>query len=114
MVSSAPLTAAHHSKNAYVVCESEEMAKKALEVNGTVLNGLTLRVSLAGNTTVNKKKSVFVGGLPYQIEEEELRTLFSDKGANKVTNIRLVRDSMTGLGKVHKSFNAQGNRLHCV
>ena len=50
-----------------------------------------------GETIFDPNKSVFVGNLPFDTKEDDLRQLFSDSG--KVTGVRIVRDSVTGKSK---------------
>ena len=85
--------------NAYVVYESDESAEKALALNGAMFGGERhMRVDLAGRAGVHEhKRSVFVGNLPYNVDEEEVRVAFSKCG--EVESVRLVRESKTGLGK---------------
>ncbi|XP_059146197.1 RNA-binding protein 34-like [Physella acuta] len=83
---------------AYVVFKEEDSAKKALERNGYVLDGLHLRVDIAAMFKKHdKKRSIFVGNLPFTITEEELRDHFEDCG--EIINVRVVRDRQTNLGK---------------
>ena len=53
------------------------------------------------NTQVNAwedfRTTLFIGNLPFVVSEEDLRIVFADCG--KITNIRLVRDPKTHLGK---------------
>jgi len=41
--------------------------------------------------------SVFVGNIPFEIEEEDLRNHFSDCG--QIDNVRIIRDKKTNIGK---------------
>lgn len=45
----------------------------------------------------DRKRSVFVGSLPFDAEEEELWKFFADCGA--IDNVRLIRDKKTNIGK---------------
>ncbi|BFZ21373.1 hypothetical protein BsWGS_24412 [Bradybaena similaris] len=82
----------------YVVFKEEKAAKKALVRNGHLLDGLHLRVDLAGMAKKHdKKRSVFVGNLPFTVSEEVIRSHFSDCG--EITNVRIIRDRLTNLGK---------------
>lgn len=49
------------------------------------------------NKTPNRKSSVFVGNLPYDVSEETLWKFFSDVGG--ITNVRIIRDRVTRVGK---------------
>lgn len=84
--------------NGYVVFEEEEQAEKALSLNGTSFSGRHIRVDLAGRAKDHThKRSVFVGGLPYSTDDEELREVFTKFG--EVESVRVVREPRTGLGK---------------
>ena len=43
------------------------------------------------------KRSLFVGNLPFNLEEEELREHFEEFGT--IESVRLIRDKATGVGK---------------
>ncbi|KAJ2358204.1 Nucleolar protein 12 [Coemansia erecta] len=84
--------------NAYVEYTEEESAKKALELNGTEFQDKHIRVDLANNDKEHDmKRSVFVGNLDFAAEEEDLWRHFGTCGA--VSNVRIIRDSKTNLGK---------------
>jgi RNA recognition motif-containing protein len=55
---------------------SEGEARAALAANGTQLHEQTLRVDLAADPRLANDRSVFVGNLPFVVEEEELRAFF--------------------------------------
>ncbi|KAK0058475.1 RNA-binding protein 34 [Biomphalaria pfeifferi] len=83
---------------AYVVFKEDEAAKKALVRNGYLLDDLHIRVDIAAlSKKHDKKRSVFVGNLPFTITEEAIRSHFEDCG--EITNVRIVRDRLTSLGK---------------
>lgn len=99
-----------HSKvdsfNAYVVFkqnEDDECVKKALKMNGTLVNGHHIRVDRAQRpkekraTLASRKKSVFVGNLRFDLRDDELINHFKKIGP--INYVRIVRDSGTGLGK---------------
>ncbi|XP_041352996.1 RNA-binding protein 34-like [Gigantopelta aegis] len=87
-----------HNMIAFVCFKEESSAKDALAVNGHLLEGLHLRVDLASKSTEHdSNKSVFVGNLPFSLEEEDLRSHFRRCG--KIENVRVVRDNKTGIGK---------------
>lgn len=87
-----------HNCAAYVKFMTAESAKKALKCNGKKLDGFHLRVDMAARDQVRDiKKSVFVGNLPFDMEEETMRSHFADCGT--IDNVRIVRDSKTSLGK---------------
>ena len=86
------------SLNAYVVFERQEDAEKALALNGTLLEGKHLRVDGASRNGAHKHKcSVFLGNLPFTVDEEAVRGLFSDCG--DIESVRIVRDAKSGVGK---------------
>ncbi|XP_062938748.1 RNA-binding protein 34 [Cynocephalus volans] len=84
--------------NAYVVFKDESAATKALKRNGAqIADGFRIRVDLASETSSRDKRSVFVGNLPYKVEESAVEKHFLDCGS--VVAVRIVRDQMTGVGK---------------
>nr|XP_020642611.1 RNA-binding protein 34 [Pogona vitticeps] len=85
--------------NAYVVFKEEYAANNALKRNGTeFVSGFHIRVDLASKSTCHdNKRSIFVGNLPYDIDDDTVRNHFSDCG--DVTGVRIVRDRNTGIGK---------------
>lgn len=91
------------NKNCYVLFASEEEAQNALQANGEVLNGFHLRVDSAGEKQIDYEQTIFVGNLPYNIAEEEIREHF--KSCGEIVNVRCLRDSKThegrGIGYVH-------------
>lgn len=56
-----------------------------------------MTVQRVGETIFDPNKSVFVGNLPSEAKEDDLRELMTDSG--KVTGVRIVRDSVTGKSK---------------
>jgi len=84
-------------KNAYVLFSTKEEAEKALDLNGSKIQNNTLRVDTAIRKQFDYTKTIFIGNLPFNATEEELRTFFSDCG--KMDNVRIVRDSATHVGK---------------
>ena len=84
--------------NAYVVFEEEEQAENALALNGASVSDRHIRVDLAGGDKDNVHgRSVFVGGLPYKADDEEVREVFAKFG--DVESVRVVRERHTGTGK---------------
>jgi len=91
--------------NAYVVFkDAESAAKAAKDGNGAQLQGKVLRCDMA--TTPGKhedlshgdhRKGVFVGNLPFDVEEDQLRRHFD--GCGEISNVRVVRDRGSNLGK---------------
>lgn len=67
------------SLNAYLVFKEEESVGKAIKaMNNTVVEGRHLRVDRATPTLFDPKRSIFIGGLPYYADEEEVRTFFAE------------------------------------
>ena len=63
-----------------------------------MLGNMTVRVDLAtGGRSHDNKRSVFLGNLSFNTKEENVRQVFAKCG--EVENVRLVRDSSTGIGK---------------
>ncbi|XP_076345776.1 uncharacterized protein LOC143244633 isoform X2 [Tachypleus tridentatus] len=84
--------------NAYIVFSSIQSAEEAVSLNGTLFKGHHLRVDRVINGhQYNKNRSVFIGNLPFNAEEEELYRFFSECG--DVAGVRIVRDPLSGLGK---------------
>ncbi|XP_034378934.1 RNA-binding protein 34 isoform X1 [Arvicanthis niloticus] len=86
------------SINAYVVFKEESAAAKALQRNGAqIAEGFRIRVDLASETASRDKRSVFVGNLPYKVEESALEEHFLDCGS--IVAVRIVRNPLTGVGR---------------
>ncbi|KAG1176047.1 hypothetical protein G6F70_003680 [Rhizopus microsporus] len=84
--------------NAYIVYEKKESVDKALELNGTIFMEKHLRVDAATKSRQHdRKRSVFLGGLPFDIEEEELWEFFKECG--DIEFVRTIRDPKTNVGK---------------
>ena len=86
--------------NAYVVFSKEDEAEKAQALNGVLMGGRHIRVdSAVGGRDHHHQhdRSVFVGGLPYNVDEEEVREVFEKYG--DVESVRVVREVKTGAGK---------------
>ena len=87
--------------NAYIVMTTSEEAEKSLALSGTLFNGRHLRVDLLERSKQKTKdvqsNSVFVGNLPFVVDEEKLREVFVSCG--EVEAVRIVRDKKTGIGK---------------
>jgi nucleolar protein 12 len=85
------------SKNAYVVMGDEAQMKAALAANGTVLQGLTLRVDRPDQPKTAPSRTVFVGNLPFTVEDEDVRRHFAPCGP--IEGVRCIRDPQTNMGK---------------
>ncbi|XP_047525952.1 nucleolar protein 12 isoform X2 [Pieris napi] len=84
--------------NVYVKYQKPESVEKALSANNTVLDGHHLRVTRSDITgTLDTKCSIFIGNLPFAIEDETLRSKFEKCG--EIESVRIVRDEKTGAGK---------------
>ena len=82
--------------NAYIVFESVD--GKIFDLNGSCWENHHLRVDNSDNPkSLVSFRSIFVGNLPLDVSEEEVWSQFSDIG--RVTNVRLVRDKMSQIGK---------------
>ncbi|XP_014209082.1 nucleolar protein 12 isoform X1 [Copidosoma floridanum] len=84
---------------AYIVFKDAESAEKAVAVNGHVLDGHTLRVDVVANKDKahDEKKAVFIGNLPFEITEDQVRAHFTSCGNMKSVHIMKHRD--TGLSR---------------
>lgn len=85
--------------NAYVVFEHKDSVSAALAENGKddFASGYFLRVDFAAEPTIKHKKSIFVGNLPFDVTENDVRKVFAEVGP--VEYVRVVRDKTTGLGR---------------
>ncbi|CAH1733253.1 unnamed protein product [Aphis gossypii] len=85
--------------NVYVRFKTIEQAQKALVLNATQFEGHTIRVDMALNSghKQNMKKGIFIGNLPYSIQEDEIWDYFKDCGS--ISAVRIVRDNATGVSK---------------
>ncbi|XP_056022142.1 uncharacterized protein LOC125649787 [Ostrea edulis] len=82
----------------YVCFMEEDSARKALKMNGKLVENFHLRVDMSNhNPKTDFKRSVFVGNLPLDIKEEDIRNHFLSCG--KIKNVRVIRDNKSGVGK---------------
>eukprot|EP01119_Soliformovum_irregulare_P012682 TRINITY_DN3306_c0_g1_i2.p1 TRINITY_DN3306_c0_g1~~TRINITY_DN3306_c0_g1_i2.p1 ORF type:complete len:352 (+),score=110.15 TRINITY_DN3306_c0_g1_i2:51-1106(+) len=86
-----------NSINAYIVFESEESIPAALKMNQTQFLDKTIRVDTETRQETNPHLSIFLGNLPFDVTEEEVKKAFEPCGT--IQDIRLVRDSQTRKGK---------------
>ncbi|KAK4536515.1 hypothetical protein CDCA_CDCA08G2540 [Cyanidium caldarium] len=123
---------ARGSLNGYVVFREAASVACALQRNGAVFAGpdgraCHLRVDRcwmppqrarakkghavqgAVGVELDHRHSIFLGNVPYDASEEELRALFADCG--RITNVRIVRDGRTGMGKgfAYVTFTPESN-----
>lgn len=66
------------SVNAYIVYKEVESVAQALTLNNSLVGDRHIRVDSATPTLFDNKRTVFIGGLPYYMDEEELRTQFAN------------------------------------
>ncbi|XP_078255229.1 RNA-binding protein 34 isoform X1 [Rhinoraja longicauda] len=85
--------------NAYVVFRQSDAAVKALARNGCEIQyGFNIRVDLASNWNAHDhRRSIFLGNLPYDIQENDVRDHFYECG--EMESVRIVRDRESGMGK---------------
>uniref|UniRef100_A0ACD6AKI6 Uncharacterized protein n=1 Tax=Avena sativa TaxID=4498 RepID=A0ACD6AKI6_AVESA len=96
--------------HAYIVFKDEQCARSALSHNMALFNGNHMRVDMAcpprkklrgEGPLYDRKRTVFVGNLPFDVKDEELYQLFCGPTGPQgdVEAIRVVRDPDTSLGK---------------
>ncbi|KAG0166992.1 Nucleolar protein 12 [Apophysomyces sp. BC1034] len=84
--------------NAYIVYKEKDAVEKALTMNGQLFMKKHLRVDSAATAKQHdRKRSVFLGSLPFDLEEEALWDHFKDCG--EIQSVRIVRDNKTNIGK---------------
>ncbi|CAK1594764.1 unnamed protein product [Parnassius mnemosyne] len=85
--------------NVYVKFRDESSVNEALAENGTVLNDHHLRVTRSDCTGSehDPKCSVFVGNIPFALEDEALQQTFQQCG--EIVSVRIIRDRKTNAGK---------------
>ncbi|XP_063542050.1 uncharacterized protein LOC134750739 [Cydia strobilella] len=85
--------------NVYVKFSDPQCVEQALAENNTVLNNNHLRVTRSGSTGAehDPRHSVFVGNIPFALEDEGLREKFDKCG--EIESVRIVRDKKTNAGK---------------
>ncbi|XP_014664141.1 PREDICTED: RNA-binding protein 34-like isoform X2 [Priapulus caudatus] len=93
--------ALHESRNtvnAYIEFSTADDASNALVLNGTMFGSCYIRCDLAGRAGQHDHKhSIFVGNLPFDIEDDALREFFKECG--DIQGIRVIRDRKTSIGK---------------
>ena len=92
----------HEKRNsliAYVRFKEESSAKQSVQLNGTSIEDKVLRVDLAckSEETVDQSKAIFVGNVPFDIDEDAVIKHFTKCG--KIESVRIVRDAKSGIGK---------------
>ncbi|CAH1406519.1 unnamed protein product [Nezara viridula] len=84
--------------HAYIRFKDIEGAQNALQANCTKFGEFTLRVDNARHKGgYDGKKAVFVGNVPFNVEENSFINLFSKCG--EIDGVRIIRDKATGVGK---------------
>ncbi|XP_077750566.1 RNA-binding protein 34 isoform X4 [Canis aureus] len=84
--------------NKKIPAEGTLSKKLAAIKNGAqIADGFRIRVDLASETSSRDKRSVFVGNLPYKVEESAVEEHFLDCGS--IVAVRIVRDRVTGVGR---------------
>jgi len=96
----------HEKRNniiAYARFKDIDCAQMSLKLNGNKMGDQTIRVDLAlkddSSSAQNRdqSKAIFVGNLGFATSEDQVREHFSKCG--DITDVRIVRDSQTGIGK---------------
>ncbi|XP_062213925.1 uncharacterized protein LOC133914968 [Phragmites australis] len=96
--------------HAYIVFKDEQSARTALSHNMALFGGNHIRVDMAcpprkklrgEGPLYDRKRTVFVGNLPFDVKDEELYQLFcgSSGSEGNVEAIRVIRDPNSSLGK---------------
>ncbi|VVC87179.1 unnamed protein product [Leptidea sinapis] len=85
--------------NVYIKYRHADSVDKALSANNTVLNEHHLRVfrSDTSGAAHDPKRSIFVGNIPFAMEDEALWALF--KRCGEIESVRIIRDRKTNAGK---------------
>ena len=92
------------TKNAYVVFKNTDIADNAVDLNGHLFNDNHLRVDRIGKKNHKKedqRRSVFLGNLPFTVEEEQIHQFFArgvSGGEDAIVNVRVIRDRGTNMG----------------
>ncbi|KAH8741431.1 hypothetical protein FG386_003278 [Cryptosporidium ryanae] len=93
------------TKNAYVILRDKNMMKSIIDkYSGVLLSGNYLRITPAskGNqfSTFDRKRTVFIGGLPRLCTEDELRKFVTiSLNEDCVNSVRIIKSSTTGKPK---------------
>lgn len=86
--------------NAYVVFQDKQASTKSTQLNATIFDHNHLRVDhITHPMPKDNKRTIFVGNLDFEAQEETLWRYFMSKTNNDVESVRIVRDSKTNLGK---------------
>ncbi|RIA95552.1 hypothetical protein C1645_471156 [Glomus cerebriforme] len=79
--------------NAYIVYKEPLSVQQAITMNAQVFLGRHLRV----DSNHDRRRTVFIGSLSFDAQEEELWLHFESCG--EIESVRIVRDSKTNVGK---------------
>jgi len=91
--------------NAYVVFRAEAAVEAAVQSDGLVFRERHLRIDSATRKDFDAQRSVFLGNLPFDADEEDVRKHFasvletSAEDGPVVEGVRIVRDALTQRGK---------------
>ncbi|GJQ12053.1 hypothetical protein GpartN1_g5521.t1 [Galdieria partita] len=85
------------SMNAYVVFKHKDSVEVALSMNGSLFQNKHLKIDRGERSTVSVGYCIFVGNLPFDVEDEQVYEVFSKIGSIKY--VRIIRDKSTGFGK---------------
>ena len=89
-----------HNIIAYIRYKDVKSVEKAQKLNATKIENHTIRVDVAckeGLPAIEQNKAIYVGNLGFATEEDEVLEHF--KTCGEIVNVRIIRDSKTGLGK---------------
>lgn len=92
---------ARDTVNAYVVFQNKEESLRATkELNASIFDDNHIRVDhITHPSPKDNKRTIFVGNLDFEEQEETLWRYFNKNTNNDVESVRVVRDSKTNLGK---------------
>lgn len=87
------------SMNAYIVYKEQDSVKAALVQNGQDFHGQIIRVDYADASArpSNTDRSIFIGNLPFDVKDDQIRKFFSVCG--DIESVRCVRDAQMNIGK---------------
>ncbi|XP_011204476.2 uncharacterized protein LOC105227023 [Bactrocera dorsalis] len=94
------------SLSAWILLKDEETVTRALALNGTVFKNNHLRVTRGNekSSSMDTKRTIFVGNLKYSANEEKLREIFSSCG--DVEYVRCLNDDKGCKGVAYVCFKA--------
>uniref|UniRef100_A0A914I8P6 RRM domain-containing protein n=1 Tax=Globodera rostochiensis TaxID=31243 RepID=A0A914I8P6_GLORO len=85
------------STNFFVRFSSQEEAESAAkQMNGTNLDGHTIRAILSNRHKFGQSFSIFLGNLPYAASDEQIRTHFAPCGP--IVAVRVLHNKCNGMG----------------